>query len=75
MKISTIVCDFSNVTVGNKVYSIRHDEGTVRAVFENVFYVNFGNFSVRFAFDGSEAEYQDKHPSLFWTEPELVKLP
>lgn len=75
MKISTIVCNFSNVKVGDSVYSIRYGNGTVCDVFKELFFINFENFTKSFTFNGLEAEYKDKHPSLFWTEPELEGLP
>lgn len=74
MKISAIVCDFSCAKGGKKVYSVRYGDGVITNVFKRFFTVDFENFNMSFFFDGKEAGH-DKHPSLFWTEPELEKLP
>lgn len=71
MKINTIMCDFSNVKIGDRVYSIRYGEGVVVVIYSDLFVIGFQRYTKSFMINGKESEF-DEHPSLFRIEPTLT---
>lgn len=83
MKISSIVCDFSNAKKEDKVWSIENGQGTIIDINPFRILVKFPKIENDiFTIDGRRIHRDNKgcasfgkYPSLFWGEPELAELP